>query len=152
MCCVQSRQLLFLTYAAVCPCMPLSGVKAPERGKNVKLGCHRDPPPPLSSVHHCSHSLPISSGGSVVQLCSSLLLPFLLFSLCSLSSNSIAIQELRCDPNAASSVIKRIPSEDGFCHLNCLFWAHVTSNSPCVAPVFENIINSCLCLFFSLAL
>lgn len=101
----------------------------------------------FSSVHHCSHSLPIS-GGSVVQLSSSLLLLLPLFSLCSLSSNSIAIQELRCDPNAASSVIKRISSEDGSCHLNCLFWAHVTSNSLCVAPVFENIINSCLCCFF----
>lgn len=96
----------------------------------------------FSSVHHWSQSSPISSG-SVVQLSSSPLLLLPLFFLGSLSSNSNAIQELRCDPNAASSVIKRISSEDGFCHLNCLFWAHVTSNSPCVALLSGNNMNSC---------
>lgn len=106
-----------------------------------EAGRHRGPVT-FSSVHHWSRSLPISSG-SVVQLSSSPLLLLLLFFLCSLSSNSIAIQELRRDPNAASSVIKRISSEDGFCHLNCLFWAHVTPNSPCVALVSGNNMNSC---------
>lgn len=100
-------------------------------------------PVTFSSVHHWSQSLPVSSSGSVVQLSSSPLLLLPLFFLCSLSSNSNAIQELRCDPNAASSVIKRISSEDGFCHLNCLFWAHVTSNSPCVALLSGSNMNSC---------
>ena len=86
-----------LTYAApVGPYMPPSGVKAA--------------PSTFSSVRHWGQSLP-----------GSLLPPLLRLPLRSLSSNSIAIQELRRDPNAAPSVIKTtISREDGFCcHLNC---------------------------------
>lgn len=93
--------------------------------EECQAGCHRDPLA-SSSVHGWSQSLSISSSPL-------LLLP--IGFLCSLSSNSVAIQELRRDPSAASSVIIKTPisSEDGFGHLNCLFRAHVTSNGPCVA-------------------
>lgn len=126
----------FLTYAAVCPCMP-AGKCEGCWGKG-ETGRHGDPFT-FSSVHHWNQGLPLSSG-SVVQLSSSPLLLLPLVFLCSLSANSIAIQELRCDPNALSSVITTISREDGFCHLNCLLWAHVTSNSPCVAFIILGII------------
>lgn len=91
-------------------------------------------PVTFGSVHHGS----LSTSSSVVRLSSSppLLLP--LFFFCP-SSDSIAIKELRRDPNAASSVIKTVSREDGLCHLNCLFRAHVTPNSPCVAGLSEDI-------------
>lgn len=82
-------------------------------------------PVTFGSVRHGSS--PISSS------------PLLLLPLFFSSSNSIAIKELRRDPNAASSVIKTISCEDGLCHLNCLFRAHVTPNSPCVAGLSEDI-------------
>lgn len=123
-----------------------ASVQSEGFGGKREADCHRDPFN-FSSVHHWSQILPLSSG-SGVRLGSSHLLLLPLFSLCcSLSSNSITIQKLWCDKNAASSAIKTISPGERFCHLNCMSRAHVTPNSPCVA-VFYFIKFLFIYLFF----